>query len=160
MPGYFNPYNMLYPASYAGAPQMWQQPMASVPQQTPMFSMCWVGSEMEAQGRQMPQGVTQLAMWDSTKPVIYLKSINQMGMPNPMQKLHYTVEAEANALPAASESVNVSEQAATDMSQYVTKQDLNQLKNEIRSMLNDKPKQSSETNQNGSYSKQNRGGNN
>ena len=83
MPNYFNPYNF-YPVSYAN-----QMGYSGVPIQQPSMSMAapltqtvnncamaWVDGEIEARGRQMPQGVTQLAMWDTNRPVIYLKSLN------------------------------------------------------------------------------------
>ena len=153
MPNYYNPYANLYPASYPtmqypAMPQIWQQ--SQTPSQPgPACSMCWVSSEMEALGRQMPAGVTQLAMWDSTQPLIYLKSLNQMGMPNQMQKLRYTVENDTQSLPPAQEQ-NISEAAQPDMSQYVTKKDFEKMKNDLKSMIGQ------QNSQNGSN--QNRGG--
>lgn len=111
-------------------------------------AMAWVDGEIEARGRQMPQGVTQYAMWDTNKQVIYLKSLNQMGMPNPMQIIHYTMEETQSALPEG----NTSSASAPDMSQYVTKQDFEQLREEIKNM-------SRQNNQNGSNNSMNRGGN-
>ena len=96
MPNYWNPNNM-YPATY---PQ-YQVPM--MPQQSfatqPSIAAAWVESEMEARGKSMPQGVNQFFMFDATQQKIYLKSLNQMGMPNPMQTLSFTIDPQQN-LPA------------------------------------------------------------
>lgn len=159
MPNYYNPYNNLYPASYGPYVSNWatpayQQPIAPQPVQSqPQCAMAWVSDgEIEARGRQMPAGVTQFYMFDTNQPVIYLKSINAMGMPNPMQILDYTVRNQTAALP--SEQSGASEaQNAPDMSQYVTKQDFEKLRNEIRNMSG---RSGQENNQN---SRQNRGGN-
>lgn len=135
MPNYWNP-NNFYPTTYAnqmgysGLPT--QQPQMNVSQMQNTYAMAWVDGEIEARGRQMPQGVTQFAMWDANQPKIYLKSLNQMGIPNPMQVLHYTIEeAQANLPAGQSGSAG---NTMPDMSQYVTKQDFEQLKNELRQM--------------------------
>lgn len=158
MAGYYNPYNF-YPvqyanqmgyAGYSGAPA--QQPvMMQQPQTTgPNCAMAWVDGEIEARGRQIPQGVTQLAMWDTNSPKIYLKSINQMGMPNPMQILTYTMEEAQAALPAGQSGDN-----HVDLSNYATKDEISQLRDEIRNLMQ-RQNQNGSTNNNGN---QNRGGN-
>lgn len=157
MPNYWNPNNM-YPATY---PQ-YQMPM--MPQQSfaapSTIAAAWVESEMEARGKSMPQGVTQFFMFDANQQKIYLKSLNQMGMPNPMQTLSFTIDPQQN-LPAG-QSGNMSGTNATDMSNYVTRQDFEQLRNEIRQMnqsgaMNGNSNNSG--NQNGGNSNGNRGGN-
>lgn len=164
MPSYYNP-NLYYPASYQGAypyamPQMMQPPVQQSYAPGPACAMAWVDGEIEARGRQMPQGVTQYAMWDTNKQVIYLKSLNQMGMPNPMQIIHYTIEESGNntsALPAGQSgdaNMNASSQSQ-DTNQYVTKQDFEELRNEIRNISKSG---NSSGNQNGNNSG-NRGGN-
>ena len=74
----------------------------------------------------MPQGWPAnqpIALWDTNDTVIYLKSINPMGMPNPLQKAHYTLEGNAN---------DVSHGRSGDsQEQYVTKEDMNKMKQEI-----------------------------
>lgn len=161
MPNYFNPYVNAYPASYNPnmyGSTMYQQAVPSVSQQVqtqPQCAMGWVSDgEIEARGRQIPPGVSQYYMFDTNQPVIYLKSINPMGMPNPMQILDYTVRNQNTPLPASEQSEASAPKA--DMSQYVTKEDFNRLRNELRSMLG---KSGSENNQNGSNGRQNRGGN-
>jgi len=127
MPNYWNPNNM-YPATY---PQ-YQMPM--MPQQSyaqPTIAAAWVESEMEARGKSIPQGVNQFFMFDANQQKIYLKSLNQMGMPNPMQTLSFTIDPQQN-LPAGQSGAMSG--TTSDMSNYVTKQDLEQLRNEIRQM--------------------------
>lgn len=176
MPSYYNPYQFYQPA-YMPQASYTNMPVAPVVQQAPVqasyatgpnCAMAWVDGEIEARGRQMPQGATQFAMWDTNKQVIYLKSLNPMGMPNPMQILHYTMEEQQNNLPAGQSGSSPARDengnemgarfgpsgaAAPDMSQYVTKEDLNQMKAEIRNML------ASQNNQNSSGSNQNGSGN-
>lgn len=154
MPNYWNPNNM-YPATY---PQ-YQMPM--MPQQSyaqPTIAAAWVESEMEARGKSIPQGVNQFFMFDANQQKIYLKSLNQMGMPNLMQTLSFTIDPQQN-LPAGQSGAMSG--TASDMSNYVTKQDFEQLRNEIRQMnqsgaMNGNANNSS--NQNGG-SNGNRGGN-
>ena len=115
---YYNqyPYNMYQPA------QSFTQNVKS---------MEWVDGEVGAKAFQMPQGwpaETPIVLWDNSDKKIYLKSWNQMGMPNPMQELTYEIKERTNPalLPG-----NIS----GDMSQYVTKEDLEQFKQELRGML-------------------------
>lgn len=127
-----------------------QQSYSPPPQQTPPAQgMIWVDGEVGAKAYQMPQGWpsgTPIALWDTNDTVIYLKSNNQMGMPNPLQKIHYTLEENKNQsmLPAGNLS------GSPDMQNYVTKSDFEQMKNELKEML--------KQNQNGSQNQQNRGG--
>lgn len=76
----------------------------------------------------MPQGIpagTPIALWDTNDQIIYLKSVNQMGMPNPLQKIHYTMdENQMKYLPAG--------QSGSPEPNYVTKEDLDIFKNELR----------------------------
>ena len=79
----------------------------------------------------MPQGwppETPIVLWDNSEKKIYLKSWNQMGMPNPMQELVYEIKERTNPalLPG-----NIS----GDNPNYVTKEDLEHFKQELRSMM-------------------------
>lgn len=160
MPAYNNPYygptylQNAYPAqpmgqaSYAPYPQQSYMP---APVQQPVCKVEWVDGEIEARGHQIPQGVSQLYMFDTNSQTIYLKSLNQMGIPNPMQIMHYTLE-EAPANLTSGQSGN-----GPDMSQYVTKSDFDQLRQEIRSL---QQSGASSQNQNGSGNEsRSRGGN-
>lgn len=65
-------------------------PMSYQPQQT--MGLIWVDGEQAAKSYQLPAGWpanTPLALWDSNETTIYLKSVNGMGMPNPLQIAHY-----------------------------------------------------------------------
>ena len=76
-----------------------------------------------------------IALWDSTDTVIYLKSVNQNGIPNPIQKLHYTIEEQPNPLLMSGQSgAQNGSQSGADMSNYVTKDDFEALRQEIAKM--------------------------
>ena len=110
-------------------------------------SMEWVDGEIGARAFQMPQGwppETPIVLWDNTDKKIYLKSWNQAGAPKPIQELDYEIKENNNqyALPGTS---------GADMSQYVTKDDINQLKQEIKNMISALP--------NNNNNNQNRGNN-
>lgn len=167
MPNYYNPYNF-YPVTYQSPvgysgmtyPQM-QQPVQQQSYSNGPKAMEWVEGEVGAKAFQMPQGWPAnqpIPLWDSTDTVIYLKSWSPMGFPNPIQKIHYTMsEQNQMMLPQGQSGEGNISGAAHDMSQYVTKEDLNQMKQELRNMLN------TGNNQNGSNNGQrndlNRGGN-
>ena len=172
MPNYYNPYNF-YPATYANQmgysgvpmqnPQMPQQSYAAPVQQGPKM-MEWVEGEVGAKAFQMPNGWpanSPIPLWDSTDTVIYLKSWGPMGIPNPMQKLRYEMPEQQNQALLMSGDNGNGQSGHQDMSQYVTKQDFERLKNEIRNMnQNGANGQNASGNQNGSNSGQNgnRGG--
>ena len=97
-------------------------------------SMEWVDGEVGARAFQMPAGwppETPIVLWDNSEKKIYLKSWNNAGMPNPMQELDYTIKERTNPalLP---QSISGDTQ---DMSKYVTKEDFEELKKEIRNMV-------------------------
>ena len=157
MPNYYNP-SVLYPATYqnpyapyySGTPLMQQsyapQPQ---PQQSQLKAMEWVDGEVGAKAFQMPPNWpinTPIPLWDNSAKKIYLKSWNQMGAANyPMQVLDYEFheDPDMTKLPSASGNANPA-QANTDMSQYVTKQDLEQLRQEFRNMRNNKDRNNQE----------------
>ena len=168
MPNYYNPYNF-YPATYSGSSmypmnqqpvQMPQQSYAAPPAQ--MKAMEWVEGEVGAKAYQMPQGLPAnqpIPLWDSTDTIIYLKSWGPMGIPNPLQKLRYEMPEQQNQALLSSGNQNTSGASASntpDFSQFATKQDLEQMKRDLKEMLT--PVQNSGNNQNGSNNRQNRGG--
>ena len=96
--------------------------------QNNMESIKWVDGEIGAKAFQMPQGwppETPIALWDNSEKRIWLKSWNAMGMPNPMQEINYTIKEKTNPtlLPTSG-----------DAQQYATKEDFDQLKEEIRNI--------------------------
>lgn len=156
MPNFWNPGNF-YPATYP-------QYISTMPQQSfsnqPSIAAAWVEGEMEARGRQMPQGINQFFMFDANKQKIYLKSLNQMGMPNPMQVLSFTIDEQPQMNLPIGNSSNMSgatQTAQPDMSQYVTKQDFDSLRNEIQQMRQNQSV--AQGSQNNSGQNSNRGGN-
>ncbi len=160
MSNYYNPYNF-YPASYPVMGQASFAPYSNPQMQMPQQSfaqaqsgpkmMEWVEGEVGAKAYQMPNGWpanSPIPLWDSTDTVIWLKSWGPMGIPNPMQKLRYEMPEQQNqqALMGGQSGASM-----PDMSQYVTKQDLEDFRKELRNVNHN-----TINNQNGN---QNRGGN-
>ena len=93
-------------------------------------TMEWVEGEVGAKAFQMPAGWpvnTPIALWDSTEKKVFLKSWNQMGMANPMQELDYEIKEQPNIYLAEGVS-------GKDMSNYATKEDLNELKQMVQKL--------------------------
>lgn len=91
--------------------------------------LIWVDGEVGAKAYQMPQGWPAnqpIALWDTNDTVIYLKSTNPMGMPNPLQKAHYKLEEYKTASGMSGVGQN-----EPDMSQYVKKEDLERMKQDL-----------------------------
>lgn len=148
-------------ASFAPYSQQQLSYNTAVPVQQPTTNsnqgMIWVDGEVGAKAYQIPVGVTgPVALWDTNDQVIYLKSVNQFGMPNPLQKIKYQME-ETQLLQPGQNNTNASGSDGNSNTNYVTKEDLATLKNELRELI----RQSQTSNQNGSNSQQNgnRGGN-
>ena len=132
LPATYQPYG-----SYAGIgqqmyPSYQAQPVQAAqtaPTQQNGYGLIWVDGEVGAKAFQMPSGWPAnqpIALWDTNDTVIYLKSINAMGMPNPLQKAHYSLEERKTA--------SVSERSgdsAPDMSMYVRRDDMEQMKQEL-----------------------------
>lgn len=156
MANYYNPYmGNPYQAAYSGSvytpPVQQMMPQSYAPAQAPMQSnVIGVDGEVGAKAFNIPNGSTgPIALWDTNDNVIYMRTFNAAGMPMPLKKLRYMEEEPVAALPAQSG-------ATVDTSQFVTKSDFEQLRNEIRQM--NQQNQSHAGNQNGSN--QSRGQNN
>ena len=165
MPNYYNPYNY-FPvtyqpsAGYSGTNPGMVQPMMPNQQsfvQQPQKAMEWVEGEVGAKAFQMPSGWPAnqpIPLWDSTDTVIYLKSWGPMGIPNPMQKLHYEMPEAQNQ--AMIQGGNGMSGAANH--EYMTKDDLKELRDEIQGL---REVVMNRRNQNGSNNGQmNKGGGN
>lgn len=127
----------------------YNQPAQAVQPQPQIRPMEWVEGEVGAKAFQIPAGWpanTPIALWDSTDTVIYLKSINPLGAPGIVQKLKYTIEESPVQVRISGQGT----QPAPETPQYVTKEDLDQFKKELRQMIIGK-------NQNGSNPERNRG---
>ena len=158
MPAYYPNwiYSNPYPTTYAGnniygtfqnTPTL--QPVSGTP--SPQQAIIWVEGEVGAKAYQMPQGWPAnqpIPLWDNSDLVIYLKSWNQMGMPNPMQKLRYTMPEQQNP------AVLPQGQSGENKEEYVKKSDMDKLMDEIRDL---KESLNNRRNQNGQNN--NRGGN-
>ena len=70
----YNPY-----LPYPYQPQNIYQPLQQQPQQQPS-GILWVSSELEAQSYPVAPN-NAVALWDSTKPAVYLKQADASGKP-------------------------------------------------------------------------------
>lgn len=109
-----------FPASYQPYYQQFQQP--NYQQQNSGIN--WVQGEAGAKSYLVAPNTT-VQLWDSEAQVIYLKSADASGMPS-MKVLDYTIRSNA---PAAAPAV--AQNPANDMSQYVTKAELEALYGQI-----------------------------
>ena len=161
MPNYYNPANF-YPATYqtpytGNSYGMMQQPMMSGGQSSTNQYMINVDGEGSARAWQptMPVGPnTIIPLWDLDGQHVYFKSTDAYGRMNPIRKGRVVFDDE-QMLPqgqngVANTGVGQSQEAApaVDMGQFLTKQDFDQFKSEIRMMLNSR-------NQNGRQNEQN-----
>lgn len=157
MASYFSPYmpQSVYPVSYQPQiqpvmPQSYAQPQVQIPMQSNVIG---VDGEIGAKAYNIPSGSTgPIALWDTNDNVIYMRMFNAAGMPLPLKKLRYTEEEPAPLLPAQSG-------ATVDTSQFVTKSDLEQLRNEIRQLSQQHQNYQSGQNNN-SMAQNNQGGQN
>lgn len=142
MPNYPVPYQNSW--NYGGVgqqmyPQYQQQSMMQQPQQVASavqqgdHGLKWVDGEVGAKAYQMPAGWppnTPIALWDTNDTVIYLKSMNPMGMPNPLQKIHYQMEENVPKYIGQSGTTNLmsGEEKHED---YVRKDEFDKMKDEL-----------------------------
>ena len=129
-------YNTAMYNSYGQYPQT-MQPMQTV--QQPSYTMQqpvkgaieWVDGEVGARAYQIPAGqTTPIALWDTNDTIIYLKSMNPMGMPNPLQKIHYQMEENVPKYIGQSGTTNLmsGEEKHED---YVRKDEFDKMKDEL-----------------------------
>ena len=135
-----------YGMSYAQPqPMQYAQQMTSYAQgqqQTPM-GIIWVDGEVGAKAYQLPIGWpsnTPLPLWDTNDTIVYLKSTNPMGMPNPLQKIHYTMEDQPKApmmQTSGTAALPSGDAHEHETENFVTKDDLERMKQELRETLTD-----------------------
>ena len=147
-PAMYNAYGGPYAGNYGAglpAPMQMQPGQAVAPQQSyggmPVKGEIeWVDGEASAKSYQIPQGMTKpVALWDTNDTVIYLKSMNPMGMPNPLQKIHYKMEEQVPkymgqsgmAMLGAGADSPDAQREIPDMREYVRKDELQQMKDEL-----------------------------
>ena len=80
-----------------------------------------------------------MPLWDTNDTIIYLKSTNPMGMPNPLQKIYYRMEETQQTSGAAFRSaapalMSGEAEAKTEVA-YVTRDDLERMKEELRESI-------------------------
>lgn len=145
MPNYYNTYPVngwqygAYPNYYTGA-QIQQ------PQQSQQY-MINVDGEMAARAWQMPGNLspnTIIPLWDLDGQHVYFKSVDAYGRMNPLRKGRIVFDDEPVLISQGS-------QQSSAPSQYVTREDLDSLKQELKSMLSQNNNQQNyQKNQNGS----------
>ena len=135
------PYTM-YPAnsylSCATQPAQYTQQPANPPQQN-QSGIAWVDGEVGAKAYQLPAGWpanTPMPLWDTNDTIIYLKSTNPMGMPNPLQRIHYRMEEqEQHASGTSFASSAPALMSGEHHEQYATKEDIERMKEELRKSI-------------------------
>lgn len=126
-----------YQQQYAQPVTPYSAPQLAGYQHAAQGGICWVDGEVGAKAQQLPAGwdtSKPFPMWDTNDQVIYLKSFNAMGMPNPLTKLHYTIEEPSKQAPMMSSQAALPAAEPVpgpDMSQYVRKDDLAQMKADL-----------------------------
>lgn len=135
-----------YGMSYAQPqPMQYAQQMTSYAQgqqQTPM-GIIWVDGEVGAKAYQLPTGWpsnTPLPLWDTNDTIVYLKSTNPMGMPNPLRKIHYTMEDQPKGpmmQTSGTAALPSGDPHEHETGNFVTREDLEEMKRELRETLTD-----------------------
>ena len=134
-PSMYNPYS--YGNTYGQYPQTMAQSQPVSYASSTTQGMVWVDGETEAKGKPIPAGAMQFAMWDINEPVIYIKSMNPMGIPNPLRKIHYQVEEMQTSTQGGSAKLQSGEEEKEDTTQYVKKDELKSMKDEIMQAIRD-----------------------
>lgn len=163
MAGYYNPY---WPNGVGQTPVNYYQPISQTPmpvqqsQPTPMQNngMIWVDGEIGAKAYQLNGQTGPVALWDTNDTVIYLKSVNQMGMLNPLQKIRYQMEEQPNAMLTSGNNGMSGNDGMSGHDQKM-QSEIDSMRDDIRELKEMLMQQKSATNQNGSRPVQNRGGN-
>lgn len=111
--------------------QIMQQPMFQQ-MQTPTQTndMIWVLNENEATSYPVAPN-NSVVLWDKNEPIIYVKSVNNQGMPS-MRVLYFE---ERNATPSNSPKNAPKTHECTCGSKYATKEQLNALEGKINDIL-------------------------
>ena len=137
MPNYYNAYPNgwqygAYPIYANTLPQQNSFSVASNPQY-----MINVDGEMAARAWQMPQNLapnTVIPLWDLDGQHVYFKSVDAYGRINPLRKGTVVFEDEQQNLP---QSQTKSGSEKPDMSKYVSKDDFDSFKRDVKSIMND-----------------------
>ena len=148
----YNPYPTYPTNSYQQQySQAMMQPQYSMPQNNASYAaqqqpvgIVWVDGEVGAKAYQLPAGWpvnAPMPLWDTNDTIIYLKSTNQMGMPNPIQKVRYTMEDQPRMSQAMSAQAALpagESQQMPDMSDFVKKEDFDRKMDELKAAITEK----------------------
>lgn len=143
-PNMYNTYGQMYGNSYGQNlyPQQFQQMQPqNYGQSIPVEGeIKWVDGEVGAKAHQIPACTTKpVALWDTNDTVIYLKSMNQFGIPNPIQKIHYRMEEMTPKYigqdQAKLESGDTQTEQKPDMSGYIRREELDSMKEELMNAI-------------------------
>ena len=148
----YNPYptypNNSYQQQYSQAmqqnPYMMNQNNNSYAAQQQPIGIVWVDGEVGAKAYQLPAGWpvnAPMPLWDTNDTIIYLKSTNQMGMPNPIQKVRYTMEDQPRMSQAMSAQAALpagESHQMPDMSDFVKKEDFDRKMDELKAAITEK----------------------
>lgn len=130
---YYNPYMNAYPINYWGNNQFQQMPQ--IPQQPQyMINVDGENSAKSWQPASVPQPNTIIPLFDSDGEHVYFKTYDSYGRMNPLRKGRIVFD-DPNEPDTHKPEV--------DMSSYATKEDLNKIREELMSQIQNK------TNQNG-----------
>lgn len=139
-PSMYSTYGQMYGTGYGQNlyPQQLQpiQPQSFGQNMPVEGEIKWVDGEVGAKAHQIPAGTTKpVALWDTNDTVIYLKSMNQYGIPNPIQKIYYRME-EVSQKPmgndqARLESGAVQPEQKPDMTGYIRREEMESMKEEL-----------------------------
>ena len=125
-----------YPQMYPQYQQPFQQQIPQMPQmqqQSQTTGIIWVSGEAGARGYMVSPNTT-VQLWDSDQQVIYLKSADASGMPS-LKILDYTIRDQA----PKNTPMSVSNAAAVNPSDYVTKTEFDDLKMKFEAFCAKKP---------------------
>ena len=124
-------YGPQYPVSYQQQPL--NNHMSYAAPQTDI-GWKWVDGEVGARAYQIPPGTppgVTIPLWDTNDMVIYLKSTNAMGMPNPLQNLRYYPEDNKQQMKLSGDEKPEDNQGE----KYVTKEEFEKMKREIEEII-------------------------
>ena len=130
-----NSYQQQYSQAMQPNQYMMNQNSNSYAAQQQPIGIVWVDGEVGAKAYQLPSGWpanAPMPLWDTNDTVIYLKSINPMGMPNPLQKIHYRMEEQeqqSGMMPMRSAAPAL--MSGEEAHNYVTREDLELQPNDI-----------------------------
>lgn len=114
----------------------WNNPYSYQPaQQMQTQGLIWVDGEAAAKAYQLPAGWpanTPIALWDTNSTTIFLKSTNQMGMPQPLQIVHYEIEERKNVSGMGEERGKAWDEEMKEL--HAAKDELKKLREEIEAM--------------------------